>query len=228
MKSKNIILIVAAHPDDEILGCGGIIARLAKEGSLVYTLILGEGITSRDDVRSQQSNLRGIENLKQQAYAANKVLGVKDIFFHDFADNRFDTVALLDVVKVIEKVIDRVGPAEIFTHYKNDLNIDHKITYNATIVATRPVVGQKVKAIYSYEVSSSTEWNFPLSFSPDMFFDISKTIDLKLKAMSRYETELRHLPHPRSLESIKLNSRLWGIKVGLKYAEAFQLVRGIK
>ena len=90
MERKNKILIVAAHPDDEILGCGGIMARLVKEGNLVYTLILGEGITSRDDARSQQKHLREIENLKQQAYDANKILGVKDVFFHNFADNRFD------------------------------------------------------------------------------------------------------------------------------------------
>lgn len=224
---KETILVIAAHPDDEVLGCGGTMARLVKEGNKVCSLILGEGVTARDDIRDKNKRAAQLQKLKKQAFDANKVLGVSDVFFYDFADNRFDTVALLDIVKVVEQVVAKIKPTKIFTHYQKDLNIDHQITYKATIAATRPFLGQKVREIYSYEVLSSTEWGYPLSFSPDTFFDISKTMDIKLKAMNQYKTELREFPHPRSLQSIKLNSKVWGIRAGIEYAEAFKCIRQI-
>jgi len=148
----NKILIVAAHPDDEILGCGGTIARLVKEGNVAYTLILGEGITSRDKTRDAKKRKNEIEQLKKQTLQANKEIGVKKVFTYDYPDNRFDTVPFLDIVKTIEEVKDKIKPDMIYTHYCNDLNIDHKITYNAVITATRPVKGENVKEIYSFEV----------------------------------------------------------------------------
>ena len=223
---KNV-LVVAAHPDDEILGCGGTMARMAEEGKKVYTLILGEGATARDRKRDRKKKSKELEDLRKQALKANRVLGVKETCLHDFPDNRFDTVALLDIVKVIEDVKNRVEPEVILTHYRNDLNIDHQITYQAVLTATRPLPGETVRKIYSFEVLSSTEWSYPLSFSPDTFFDISKTVDIKLKAMKQYKAELRAAPHPRSLEGIKLIAKTWGMKVGLKSAEAFKLVRSI-
>lgn len=222
------ILIVAAHPDDEILGCGGTVARLVKEGCTAYTLILGEGITSRDDARSRGKREKEIKALKKKIYKANKIIGVSKVFIYDCADNRFDTVPFLDIVKIIEKVKNRIKPGIIFTHYENDLNIDHQITYKAVITATRPVKEESVKEIYSFEVPSSTEWNYPQSFSPNGFFDISKTIQKKLKAMTRYKTELRTFPHPRSLKGIKVIAKNWGMQVGLECAEAFKVVRIIK
>jgi LmbE family N-acetylglucosaminyl deacetylase len=225
---KNKILIVSAHPDDEVLGCGGTVARLVKEGYQAYTLILGEGITSRDEKRDRAKRETEIQKLKDQAKKANKIIGVEEVFMYDFPDNRFDTVPLLDIVKVIEKIKNDIKPDIIFTHYGKDLNIDHQITYKAVITATRPVVGEPVKEIYSFEVPSSTEWNFPLSFSPDVFFDISETIDIKIKALEEYKTELREYPHPRSLEGIKINAQSWGLKIGVKYAEVFKCIRIIK
>ncbi len=227
MKNKKI-LIVAAHPDDEILGCGGTIARLVKEGNEAYTLILGEGKTARDDVRDKSRHSTEISELKKEALEANKVLDIKDVILFDFPDNRFDEVAILDIVKTIEKIKLKVKPDIIFTHYKNDLNIDHQIVYKAVITATRPIKGETVKEIYSFEVLSSTEWNYPNKFIPDTYFDITETIDKKLKAMSFYKTELKNFPHPRSLEGIKLNASYWGMKVGLKYAEVFKRIRAIK
>jgi LmbE family N-acetylglucosaminyl deacetylase len=221
----NRILIVAAHPDDEILGCGGTIARLVEEGNEAFTLILGEGITSRDKSRDAKKRKNEIEQLKKQTLKANKEIGVKQVFTNNFPDNRFDTVPFLDVVKAIEQVKDKVKPDVIYTHYCNDLNIDHKITYNAVITATRPVKGETVKIIYSFEVLSSTEWNYPLSFSPNVFFDVTDTIRLKLKAMECYKEELRDEEHPRSLNAIEINSRLWGMKSAMRYSEAFVLVR---
>jgi len=225
---KNKILIVSAHPDDEVLGCGGTVARLVKEGYQAYTLILGEGITSRDENRDRAKRETEIQKLKNQAEKANKIIGVEEVFMYDFPDNRFDTVPFLDIVKVIEKIKNDIKPKIIFTHYEKDLNVDHQITYKAVITATRPVVGEPVKEIYSFEILSSTEWNFPLSFSPDVFFDITKTLKYKLKAIEIYKSELKKIPHPRSIGSIKINAQMWGIKVGLGYVEAFKNIMTIK
>lgn len=224
---KKNVLIIAAHPDDEVLGCGGTAARLAKESYKTYSLILGEGLTARDNTRDRERHKQALDTLKKQAYAANKAIGVSDVFLYDFADNRFDSVPLLDITKIIEKVIEKVKPVLVFTHYRNDLNIDHKITYQATLTATRPLLGQMVRKVYSFEVLSSTEWSYPLNFSPDTFFDISRTINSKVEAMRRYSSEMRKFPHPRSVEGIKLNAKTWGMKTGLKYAEAFECVRVI-
>ena len=224
---KNI-LIIAAHPDDEILGCGGTIARLSKEGYKTTTLILGEGITSRDNIRDIKKREKNISELKEEAKRANVMLGAKEVFFHDFPDNRFDTVPFLDITKIIEKIKNKIKPDIIFTHYEKDLNLDHQITYQAVITATRPIKEETVKEIYSFEIPSSTEWNYPLSFSPNVFYDISETIEIKLKALEEYKTELRKYPHPRSLERVKFIAKDWGMKVGLEHAEAFKVVRILK
>ncbi len=219
------VLIVAAHPDDEVLGCGGTAARLAKEGHEVYTAILGEGITSRDDARQPEKRAGELAQLKQQTLDANKLLGVKDVFMFDFPDNRFDTVPLLDIVKVIEKIKTQVKPGILFTHFENDLNIDHQVVFRAVLTASRPLPGESVKEIYSFEVLSSTEWRFPLSFCPDCFFDISETIDIKTAALEKYESELKEFPHPRSIKGMRLNAEQWGMKTGVSFAEAFKVVR---
>ncbi|WP_457601071.1 PIG-L deacetylase family protein [Hydrogenivirga sp.] len=222
------VLVVVAHPDDEVLGCGGTIAKLVKDNYRTFTLILGEGITSRDSERRRKVREEEIKELKACALRANKILGVEDIFFFDLPDNRFDTVPFLNIVKIVEEVINRIKPSVVFTHHRNDLNIDHRITYKAVITAARPMQGCPVKEIYSCEVLSSTEWNYPISFSPNYFVDISDTLDIKLKAMKEYKQELREYPHPRSLKGIERNAEVWGMKVGLKYAEAFEVVRCVK
>lgn len=214
------ILIIAAHPDDEVLGCFGTVSRLIKEGYEAYTLILGEGKTSRGE--------NNLTELKQEAINANKSIGIKEIFFRDFPDNRFDTVSLLDIIKAIEDIKNQIKPDIVFTHFENDLNIDHQITYKAVITATRPMKNEIVKEIYSFEVLSATEWNYPLTFSPDIFFDISYTLQDKIQAMSFYKSELREFPHPRSLKAIEMNAKNWGYKVGKKAVEAFKCVRVIK
>ena len=222
------ILIVAAHPDDEILGCGGTVARLIRKGHEAFTLILGEGVTSRSDSMDRAKNGKALSVLKREAMAANKIIGVKSVMFYDFPDNRFDTVPFLDIVKAVETVKRRIKPEIVFTHYEKDLNIDHQITYSAVVTATRPLEGESVKEIYSYETLSSTEWSYPFEFSPDTFFDITGTIKGKVKAMRAYRSELRKYPHPRSPEGIKLGSKNWGMKSGVPYAEAFKAVRIVK
>ncbi|MHC4183811.1 MAG: PIG-L deacetylase family protein [Planctomycetota bacterium] len=228
MRSKKTILIVAAHPDDEVLGCGGSAAKLVSNGDEVYTLILGQGIASRYENGDEEKIKGEIEELRTHVYAANKIIGVKEVFIHDFPDNKFDSVPLLDLIKVVEQKKAKVKPDIIFTHYSGDLNIDHQLTYKAVMTAVRPLPNETVREIYSFEVLSSTGLAYPTPFSPDVFFDISETIDLKLEAMSTYKSELREFPHPRSLKGIKLNAKYWGMTVGLKYCEAFKNIRVVK
>jgi len=219
------ILIVAAHPDDEVLGCFGTVARMIEEGCEAYTLILGEGKTSRDDSRNVSVRKDEMSALSLEMEEANSLIGIKKVFTAGLPDNRFDSVDLLDVVKSVLKVKEEVLPDVVFTHYANDLNIDHRVTYNAVLTACRPMAGETVKEIYSFEVLSSTEWNYPLTFSPDTYFDISGTIRKKTEAMKIYDSEIRDFPHPRSVEGIKLNARWHGMRTGLEYAEAFKCVR---
>ncbi|MCK5013462.1 MAG: PIG-L family deacetylase [Candidatus Omnitrophica bacterium] len=228
MAEKKRILVVAAHPDDEILGCGATIARMIKEGCEAHTLILGEGVTSRDEQRDADSRKAEIEELKGHVHKANKIIGVEDAILKDLPDNRFDSLPLLDIVKIVEEVKKDIRPDIIFTHYQNDLNVDHQITYRAVITATRPMTDETVKEIYSFEVASSTEWNYPLTFSPDVFIDVSETIDLKLKSLEQYITEMKDSDHPRSLKGAEHRAKSWGIKTGLPYVEAFKLVRIIR
>ena len=222
------ILIIVAHPDDEVLGCGGTIAKLS-ENNTIYTLILGEGITSRDI--SDEEKKKELKELKKQSAEANKILGVKKVFFENFPDNRFDTIPLLDIIKLIEKIIQKIKPEEIFTHHYGDLNIDHQITHKAVLTATRPVGDCTVKKILSFEVLSSTEWNYQNQtniFTPNTYIDISDTLNKKLVAMKCYKSEIRDYPHPRSLEGIKILAQKRGLEMGLKFAEAFCLIREIR
>ncbi len=227
----NKILVVVAHPDDEVLGCGGSMARFALEGNDVYTLILGEGITSRDKKRMRVKRDSEVAELKKTAEDANKILGAKKVYTFDFPDNRFDTIPLLDIIKTIEKIKEDIKPDIVFTHHYGDLNIDHQITFKAVITAFRPAVDESVKELYSFEIPSSTEWNAPSSlthFMPEYFVDISKTIKLKVRAMKEYKCEIREYPHMRSVESIEIKAKQWGIQVGLETAEAFEVIRLIK
>lgn len=226
------ILIVAAHPDDEILGCGGTVARLIRDGYEAYTLILGEGITSRDERRNRNARRKEIEQLKIQIKEASKILGVKKEYVFDFPDNRFDTVPLLDIIKTIENVKKEVNPEIVFTHHFGDLNIDHRITFNAVMTAFRPVRDESVSEIYSFEIPSSTEWNFQNYsevFLPNFFSPLGEEhLKAKVDAMKCYKDEVRNYPHPRSLEAIETLAKYRGINCGYKYAEAFQTIRLIK
>lgn len=228
---KQNILIVAAHPDDEILGCGGTAARLSMEGQSVHILILGEGITSRSDKRDRRTKAAEINGLKKSAAAAGRIVGVDGSYLCDFPDNRFDTVPLLDIVKTVEQYKKDLRPDAVFTHHRGDLNIDHRITFKAVLTAFRPINGERARAIYSFEVPSSTEWGAPspgTSFTPNFFVDITDTLELKIKAMRRYVSEVREFPHPRSKKAMRITGARWGIQVGCSAAEAFEVVRMIR
>lgn len=224
------VLVVAAHPDDEVLGCGGTMARLSAEGHEVYTAILGEGITSRYAERSE-AQAAELAALRASAEAANARLGVREVFTFGLPDNRFDTIALLDVVKVVEGLIERLGPERVFTQHGGDLNVDHVVTYRAVLTATRPMQGGTVRDVLAYEVMSSTEWafqQFAPPFRPNVFVDIGATLEAKVEAMAQYESEARAFPHPRSPEALRAVAHRWGSAAGLPAAEAFDLVRAIR
>jgi len=224
------ILIVCAHPDDEVLGCGATSAKLSKEGYEIFTLILGEGKTSRDNQRDISKHQNDIDRLNSEIENANNILNIKKVFTTDFADNRFDSIDLLDIVKKIEQVIQEVQPSTIFTHHIGDMNIDHQITHKAVLTATRPMQGECVKEIYTFEVASSTEWNSYSKesiFIPNTFVDVSSTIDTKVRAMQAYISELREYPHPRSLQFIKEMAKYNGVRVGLDFSENFMLIRSV-
>ncbi|MFA6583409.1 MAG: PIG-L deacetylase family protein [Elusimicrobiaceae bacterium] len=225
MTANKRFLIVAAHPDDEILGCGATAAKLIKQGWTGHTLILGEGVTSRADKRDTGKTAPELAELNTCVKNANRVIGIRNIHTENLPDNRFDSVDLLDVTKIIERIKNEIKPSLVFTHYRNDLNIDHRITFDAVLTATRPMKGEPVREILAFEVLSSTEWNYPLSFSPDVFFAVEKTLKTKLAAMKEYKGELRQYPHPRSLKAIENLAQFHGIRTGLDYAEAFKLVR---
>jgi LmbE family N-acetylglucosaminyl deacetylase len=223
-------MIIAAHPDDEVLGCGGTITRLSREGEKVYLAVLGEGITSRYEHR-EKADASLVEGIKHRCTEAAKVLGAEDPFLFGLPDNRFDTIPLLDIVKKIEKLISDVSPTVIYTHHEGDLNIDHSITYRAVLTATRPIQGNALRDIFTFEIPSSTDWAFHQSgqaFRPNVFVDITETLDTKIQALLVYETEIRPFPHPRSLEAIQANARRWGSVVGYQAAEAFALVRSVR
>jgi LmbE family N-acetylglucosaminyl deacetylase len=224
------VLVVAAHPDDEVLGCGGTIAWLLQERQDVYIAILGEGITSRyqQRARSDQALIEALHACSQQVA---KSLGAKDLFMYSLPDNRFDTVSLLDVIKIIEELIERLQPQVIYTHHCGDLNIDHVIAHRAVLTATRPTLGHPVKEIYAFEVPSSTDWafgQFQPAFRPNVFVDISRTLETKIQAMHLYESEVRAFPHPRSPETLRALATFRGSCVGFQAAEAFELVRSIR
>ena len=224
------ILVVAAHPDDEVLGCGGTIAKYSQQGDIVHVIILAEGVTSRDTQRSLEKRQHELSALTQAAHQASEILGVASLTLHDFPDNRMDSCDLLDVVKVIEQAIDQYRPEIIFTHHNSDVNIDHRRIHEAVVIATRPIPGRVVNTLLFFEIASSTEWQTHGSasaFAPNWFVDISDTLSLKLKALEVYQSEMRPWPHARSITALEYLARWRGANVGVEAAEAFVLGRNI-
>ncbi|HBH45838.1 MAG TPA: GlcNAc-PI de-N-acetylase [Candidatus Jacksonbacteria bacterium] len=217
----NNILLIAAHPDDEILGAGGTLLKHSREKDSVNLLILGDGITSRDihsDVKARQ----------HQAKRAAKALGARRLILKSLPDNQFDTIPLLEITKIIEQAIIEIKPQIIYTHHLHDLNIDHQLTAQAVLTACRPQPDFCVKKILSFETPSATEWQFkePSSiFCPNVYNNITEFIDLKINILKIYQSELRQYPHPRSTQGIKILARYRGQEVGFAYAEAFQIIR---
>jgi LmbE family N-acetylglucosaminyl deacetylase len=226
MLTGESLLIVAAHPDDEVLGCGGMIARYTDQGSTVNLVFLADGVTARD-----RADLAERQRRQAAAHQAANCLGIHSVQFHDFPDNRLDTVELIKIVQTIEQAIAQHQPDTVLTHHAGDVNIDHQRVHQAVVTACRPQPGHCVKTLLFFEVPSSTEWQPPGSapaFLPNWFVDISDTLPLKIEAFSAYEEELRPAPHPRSLASVEALARWRGATVGVEAAEAFMLGRQIQ
>lgn len=222
------VLVVAAHPDDEILGCGGSILRHVAAGDTVHVLIMAEGITSREDSRDVEKHTDELSMLHSASYQVAQFVGVEQIKLHGFPDNRMDTVSLLDVVKKIELEIKIFRPDIVYTHHAGDVNIDHVITHKAVVTACRPIADTSVKTILFFETLSSTEWQIASNetiFLPDYFVDIEKYLQKKIKALSFYQSEMRLFPHSRSYEGVEILAKWRGMQSGLHYAEAFSTGR---
>ena len=227
---KESVLIIAAHPDDEVIGCGGTIAKHHDNGDVINAIILAEGSTSRSSKRNRDQFLNELSVLSEAAKESANILGIKEIEILDLPDNRLDSIDLLDIIKIIETKIEKFNPTIIYTHHYGDVNIDHRLINDAVITAARPLPGCNIKRILSFEVASSTEWRTTDSkniFSPNYFVSIENQFKRKLKALKAYECEMRDWPHPRSYEALEYQAKYRGSHIGSEYAEAFVLLREI-
>lgn len=228
MHTTKRILVVAAHPDDEVLGCGGAMAVHAKAGDEVHVVIMAEGVTSRDAQRDAGTNDAQLRTLAEAARKANALLGVSSVVLHGLPDNRMDSLDRLDVIRLVEREIDRVQPAVVYTHHGGDLNIDHRIVHESVLTACRPQPGACVNSLLFFEVPSSTDWlaaSPAAVFAPNWFVDIAPVLELKLQALACYASEMRPWPHARSIQALQHLAGWRGASVGMEAAEAFVLGR---
>jgi len=222
------VLVVAAHPDDEVLGCGGTIARHAEAGDQVQVLIVAEGATSRLQQRDRGQASNELSALAQAARNAGAILGAAGVELLDCPDNRLDSLDRLDLIKRIEARMERHQPQVVYVHHAGDVNVDHRRLHEAVITACRPTPGQPVRRLLSFEVASSTEWQPPGSapaFQPNWFVDITSQWPSKREALAAYASEMRVWPHARSIEALEHLARWRGAQVGVEAAEAFCLLR---
>ncbi len=233
------VLVIAAHPDDEVLGAGCAMAWHAQKGDSVFAYIATDGCGAR---KEKGYDGKRAEELKEHARAAAKVLGAKKVFFGEFEDQMLDATPISGIAKELEKIFLETKPEIVYTHSNADLNKDHRLLFEATLVAARPhsPSGAGVKKVFSYEILSSTEWGtqaLKTSYSPNYFVDASPAnegrggsnlLEKKLEAFACYKTEGRDEPHPRSAHGIKVLAQYRGFQAGTRYAEAFELVRQVE
>ena len=212
------ILVVAAHPDDELLGCGGTIALHTRAGDKVTTVIASEGESLRYGKEGVGQNL----HIKSAA----RILGVEDTRLLGFSDQRLDTITLVDLITPLEEVVREVRPRIVYCQHGGDINRDHQLLFKSLLVATRPTE-PFIQSIYAFDTASSTEWAYPRTFIPDTWVDISTTLQVKLDAMACYKSEIRDYPHPRSLQALEYRAKAWGNQSCLDTAEVFMTVRRV-
>jgi LmbE family N-acetylglucosaminyl deacetylase len=210
------VLVIAAHPDDELLGCAGTIALHIQSGDIVESIIACEGESLR--------NVEQRDNSEHHAEKAAKVLGVQNVHMLGFPDQKLETLILTDIISPIEKIVNEFKPEIIYCQFGGDINRDHELLFKALMVAVRPTV-EHIEAVYAFDTASSTEWAFPRTFIPDTWVDISSVLNMKLKAMECYQSELRDYPHPRSLLGLKNKAAAWGNQACMGSAEVFMTIR---
>ena len=220
------ILIIAAHPDDEVLGCGGIIAKSREKSFDIKVVFIAEGSSCRHDDYKSELALNEIKTRQNYALNALKTLGVTNYQFYDLPCGRLHQIPIIEINKIIEKNISEFEPDTVFTHSENDANNDHNIVYQSSIMATRPTLTKNISKLFSYEVLSTSEWRFDRNFLPNYFFKISKS-DLKIKcnALKEYKSEHKSFPFPRSKDGIITLAKFRGMQCGSEFAEAFKLIR---
>jgi len=213
------VLVVAAHPDDELLGCGGTVALHTAKGHTVWSLIAceGESVRYNDETSGHQAG---------HTKCAQDALGVERVVALGLPDQRLDTLSLVDIITPIEQIVDTFQPDIVYCHHGGDINRDHQLLFQALMVATRPTTSH-IRGIFAFDTASSTEWAYPRSFVPDTWVDISTTLETKLKAMECYEREVRPHPHPRSIEGLRSRSEAWGNQACMAAAEVFMTVRRV-
>ena len=219
----NSVLVVAPHLDDEVLGCGGTIARHVAEGDEVQVAIVSMGDLALYPIEEEEAQ-------RLELKAAHEVLGVAGVHFLDFPAPRLDTVPGYHLADAIGHVVRSVKPTIVYLPYRGDIHVDHRAVYLATLVATRPINACPVRQLLCYETLSETEWASPFgdeAFIPNVFVYISDFLPRKLQAFSCYESQLKQFPHPRSLEGIESLARFRGATVSVPAAEAFMLIRQI-
>ncbi len=210
------VLVIAAHPDDELLGCGGTLALHTRAGDAVTAVIACEG----ESLRYGPGGVGQAEHMRRAAHA----LGLAESRPLGFPDQRLDTQSLLDLIVPLERVVRELRPAVVYCQFGGDANQDHERLFRAALVATRPVE-PFIEAVYAFDTASSTEWGYPRSFVPDTWVDISTTLEQKIAAMACYESEVRPYPHPRSLDALRHRARAWGNQCCMDAAEVFMTVR---
>lgn len=222
------VLVVAAHPDDEVLGCGGAIARHTQRGEQVCVCFLADGVSSRAPGSNHTIEL---QRRRSAALAAAAVLGVAQVRFGDLPDNRMDSLSMLTISQAVESHVNEFEPSIVYTHFSGDLNVDHRLTHEAVMTACRPQPSSRVVTLLTFETASSTEWRAPsatMAFQPDWFIDITETLQLKIEALLAYSDELRPWPHARSIDAVTHLAHWRGATVGRGAAEAFALVRHVE
>jgi LmbE family N-acetylglucosaminyl deacetylase len=219
---KNI-LVIAPHPDDEVLGCGGTIAKHAKTGDEVYLCIVTKAYPPRWPEEE-------VKKRKEEVFSASNILGIRKTYFLDFPTVKLDTVPQEELNESINQVVGEIQPEIIYLPHRGDVNTDHRLVFDAALVAIRPKPGSTIRKVLCYQTLSETEWGAPLvlnAFVPNVYVDISETLETKLAAMSTYKLEIKEFPHPRSLEAISALARVGGSTIGVPAAESFIMIREI-
>ena len=229
---KERILIVAAHPDDETLGCGGTIAKHSARGDEVRVMFLAEGVTARYEKTELESpEIRALSARRNEnAIRALAILGVGEeyVLLGSRLCCRLDEYSQIEIVKEIERILREFSPNVVYTHSPDDVNIDHRIAHHSVLAACRPTAVVQIRALYAFEVLSSTEWNPLAPFAGNVFHDISDYIDAKIAALAEYEDEMRQAPHPRSEIVVRAVANYRGAQIGVRSAESFRLIRALE